>query len=148
MEVRDIILRIVLHHLDLFQDDLFFTFDFVRRELRVEEKVGEEVDRPGEVFLQDLYVECGGLTGGESVEFSSHRIAFMGDHPGRAPLGALEEHVLSEVGDPPFMFLFIPGAGPDPDAHRDRLDRRNPLHHDAGSVVEVLLEVHQFWKFL
>jgi hypothetical protein len=51
------------------------------------------------MLVADLDVVAGVFLGGDGVELPADRIDLLRDVLGRAVLGALEEHVLDEVGD-------------------------------------------------
>jgi hypothetical protein len=67
--------------------------------------VGWRRDRRGHrergiyVLVEDLDVEADGLFAGEGVEIAADGVDLAGDLLGRARGGALEDHVLDEVGD-------------------------------------------------
>jgi hypothetical protein len=66
----------------------------------VEEHVAEDVDRGAAVGRRALHVVRGQLLAGEGVELAADAVDLRGDVAGGwAPLGALEEHVLREMGD-------------------------------------------------
>ena len=55
----------------------------------------------------------------------------------RAPLGALEGHVLEEMGDAVDLGRLVPRADIDPDAERGGLDRVHAVGGDAEAVRQV-----------
>ena len=116
-ELVDQDVGIVLVDLDLFEDDAAFALDFGGGEDGIEHQVGEDVERDGHVVGERLDVEADGLLAGEGVEVAADGVHFAGDVLGGAGAGALEDHVLDEVGDAVDFGSFAAGAGLDPDAH-------------------------------
>jgi hypothetical protein len=58
----------------------------------------------------------------------------------RRPLaGALEQHVLDEMGDAAALSRFVPRPARQPDADADRTDLRHPLGQNPEPVVETSL---------
>ncbi len=98
-QLVDEIVRRVLDHLDLFDDDLLFALDIVDAERRIADDVGEDVDREREMLVEDLDVVARVFLGGERVELSADRIDRLRDVFGRPARRSLEEHVLDEVRD-------------------------------------------------
>ena len=99
-ELVDEVVRRVLDHLDLFEDHLLLALDLVRRKCRTQHDVGEQVDGERQVLVEHLDVVAGVFLRGERVELPADGIDCLRDVLGRAGRGALEEHVLDEVGDP------------------------------------------------
>ena len=98
-ELVDEVVGVVFVHLDLFEDDALFLGDVFGGEGGVEDEVGEEVEGGGDVFVEDLDVEADGFFAGEGVEVAADGVDFAGELLGGAGGGALEDHVLDEVGD-------------------------------------------------
>ena len=90
---------VVLVDLDLFKDDAALALDVGRGEDGVEHQVGEHVEGDGGVIGEGLDVEADHLLAGEGVEVAADRIHLAGDDQRGAVAGALEYHVLDEVGD-------------------------------------------------
>ncbi len=93
------VVGVVLVHLDLFEDDALFAGELVGGEGGVEDEVGEDVEGGGDVLVEDFDIEADGLFAGEGVEVAADGVDFAGDLLGGAGGGALEDHVLDEVGD-------------------------------------------------
>jgi hypothetical protein len=87
----------VVVHPDLLEDHGPLRVDVVLGELGEAQHVGQDVDRQLEVAVERPGVEAGVLLGGEGVGLAADRVHQLGDVPGRAALGALEQHVLEEV---------------------------------------------------
>ena len=98
-DLVDEIVRRVLDHLDLFEDDLLLVLDVVFREQRIADQVGQDVDRQRQVLVEHLQVIAGVFLGGEGVDLAADRIHLLRDFFGTPARRALEEHVLDEVRD-------------------------------------------------
>jgi len=130
------VIRAVLLHLDLFQDDALFLFDVLVAEERVKHQVGQHVEGARQVLVENLGVEAHQLLAGEGVQVAADRIHRARDLLRRAIRGALEQHVLDEVGDAVAIRGLAPRAGGDPHAHRNRAHVRHSLGNDAQAIGE------------
>ena len=124
-QLVDEVVRRVLDHLDLFEDHLLLALDLVRRERRTKHDVREQVDRQREVLVEHLDVVAGVFLRGERVELAADGVDCLRDVLGGAGRGALEEHVLDEVGDPAARLDFVARASRQPHADRHRSDLRH-----------------------
>jgi hypothetical protein len=113
------VLGVVLAHLDLFEDDLALPLDLLRREGRVDQDVGKDIQPPLDMFGEDVQVEAGVLAPGEGVEVTADGIDFPGKDGSGPGRGALEEQVLNEVGTPAERRGLRAGTRSDPDAEGD-----------------------------
>jgi hypothetical protein len=142
-EIVDELVRSVVHHPDLLEDDLALLFDLRGIEIGVEHDVGEQIERHGEMLVQDLGVETGVFLGGEGVDLSADRVDGQGDFLG-APIGrALEQKMLNEMRDTVLGRRFVPRAFFEPNSHRNRAEVRHPLGHDRETVAKYFL-LNQF----
>jgi hypothetical protein len=126
----------ILDHLDLFNDNFLLALDVVRRERRVEDDVGKDVERQRQMLVEDLDVVARVFLRGKSVELSADRVDRLGDvfrTPGRR---ALEQHVLHEVSDTALLGRFVARSAGQPDADADRADLCHPLGEDTEPVIE------------
>ena len=98
----------VLDHLDLFEDDLLLALDLGGVEGRRGDQVREHVDGQRQMLVEHLDEVAGVFLGGEGVEVPADRVDLLGDVFGGAGGGALEEHVLDEVGDAFVRRGFVP----------------------------------------
>ena len=130
----DQVFGIVLVHLDLFEDHLFFLGDVRVVKSRAQHQVGEHVERDRQVLVEHLRVEAGHFLGREGVEHPAHRVHRLRDFFGRALLGALEDHVLDEMRDPVALGRFAARSRAQPDAHRNRTHVRHLLRDDHEAV--------------
>ena len=137
------ILRVVLVHADLLQDNAPLGLHIGVVELGVEEHVAQDVRRLVQVGVQHPGVEAGALLGGEGVDLAPHRVHLLGQLPGGAPAGALEQHVLDEVGRAVLRRALVAGAGAHPDAQGRRAHPGHVLRQDPHPVGERLFLIKQ-----
>ena len=119
---------------DLLQDDGALALELGRIEGRVQQDVGEDVERERHVLLQHLGVIGRALARGIGVEMAADRLDLLGDRAGAAPLGALERHVFEKMRDAVDLRRLVPGADIDPEAERDRVDRVDAVGDDPQPV--------------
>ena len=136
------IVRRVLDHLDLFEDDLFLALDVLAVKRRVEHDIRENVEGARQVFVEHLDVVAGALLGRERIQHSAHRIDGLRDVLGRARCGPFEQHVLDEMRDASALVVFMPGAACQPDAETDGPHVRHRLGEQAEAVRENLANDH------
>ena len=134
---------VVVNHRQLFVDDVTLVLDVIRTVQRVSEHVEEQFEAVAKVWLGDLAPEGGNLVLGTRVENSADALDLGADlHGIGTRLGALEHHVLDEVGHPrPFVRL-VSGADADEDGNRDRPRMWHVARHDPQAVVERSLLVN------
>ena len=141
-QVVDQILRRVLAHGDLLEDDAALLFEVLLVEPGAQEQVGQEVHRAVEVLGDDLRVVAGAFLRGERVHLPADGVHLHGDFARGAPLGALEEHVLHEVRQAVFLLRLIHGARADPQAHAHGRKVRDVFGDHAHAVVKDKLIAH------
>src|SRR6266852_3113916 len=139
------IFGIVQVHLDFFEDDLALLLHVFGVKFRAQHEVGDHVEGDGQMLVKNLGVEADLFLGGEGVEHAADGIHFAGDGFGRAALGALENHVLHEVGQAVLPWDFTAGAVADPHADGDGAHVGHGLGDDHEAVGQnVLLNVARF----
>ncbi len=121
---------------DLLQDHRALALELGRVEARIHQDVGEDVERERHILLQHLGVIGRALARGIGVEVAADRLDLLGDGAGAAPLGALERHVLEEMGGAVDLRHLVPGADIDPEAERGRVHRIDPVGDDPEPVRE------------
>ena len=100
VDAADEVARRVEVHVHLLDDDALLAVDLLGVEARVADHVDEHVERHVAGAGSALDVVARVLLAGEGVELAADPVDLGRDVAGRrAPLGALEEHVLGEVGD-------------------------------------------------
>src|SRR2546422_865793 len=97
-EVMDQVVGRVLHHLDLLEHNRLYALELLGVEDRVQEDVGQEIDRERQVLVEHLDIEAGVLLRGEGVHLAADRVHRARDGLGGARLGALEDEGLDEGG--------------------------------------------------
>ena len=128
--------RLVLVHVDLFEDDLALGLDLVRAERRRPHDVAEDVEAQLEVLVDQAGVEGRVLLGGEGVHVAADRVDGLGDVAGAAGVGALEQQVLEEVRGPPLGRRLVARAGVHPERQGGRVGVRHLLGDDLDAVVQ------------
>ena len=141
-ELVDEIVRRVLDHLDFFEDDLLLAFDLVRLEGRPAHDVRQQIHRQRHVLVEHLDVVAGVFLRRERVELAADRIDRLRDVFGTPGVGALEQHVLDEVGDAAALVALVPRppGQPDPDRHRSHV--RHRLGDEPEPTVEDVANHH------
>ncbi len=136
-DVADVAARRVGVHVHLLDDHALLALDLVGVEARVAQHVDEHVERHVARLRGALHVVARELLPGEGVELAADRVDLGRDVPRRRPaLGALEEHVLGEVRDPPFLPPLVARAGGVHEEAGHRLRVRHPRRQHAGAVGE------------
>ncbi len=97
--VEDDVVRRVVRLADLLQDDAALALQFLRLESGVAEYVADDVGSQSGVFLEDLDVIGGLLTGRIGIDMAADRLDLLGDLRGRPAFGALEGHMFQEMRD-------------------------------------------------
>ena len=103
-ELADEVVRRVLDHLDLLENDAALHLHVVVGEAGMKNQVGEKVERHVDLLVQDVCVEGGVLLAGERVDVPAEKIDEERDLRGRSGLGALEHEMLEKVGCPAVLF--------------------------------------------
>ena len=125
-------------HVHLLDDDALLAVDLLGVEPRVAEHVDEDVECYVAVLGRALDVVARVLLAGEGVELAADRVDLPSDLArGRAPLGALEEHVLGEVGDPVRVARLVARPGREHDEAGDRLRLGHGRRQDPKTVPEL-----------
>ena len=133
-EVVDVILRVVLDHRDLLEDDLALAVDVDER--RLEHHVGHHVERLLEPHVGDARVDDGRVARGRGVQLAAHRVEQLGDLLRVVARRALEQQVLDEVRDPCPCVRLVSRSRADPEPERDRPDAGQVLADDTLAAGE------------
>ena len=96
----------------------------------------EDVDRQRRVLGQDAGVVIGVFDAGRGVQLAADGLDLFSNVPRRPAFGALEGHVLQQVGDAVLMHGFRPRPGSNPDAERRRLQIGHLIGDDRHPVFE------------
>ena len=97
--------------LDLIADDFHFLVDLLLWIQAVEHDVCQHIDGLSKMLLRDGGIEAGVFFVGEGVEFTAQSLDGIDNLEGIAPCGALEGHVLTEMGEPFFVWQLVARAG-------------------------------------
>ena len=139
VHARDVVPRRVDVHVHLLDDHALLALDLLGVELGVAEHVDEDVEGDVAVLGRAADVVARVLLAGEGVELAADRVDLGRDVARRrAPLGALEEHVLGEVRDAVRLGRLVARAGREHHEARHGLDLRHRRRQDAEPVVQRL----------
>ncbi len=125
--------RLVLVHLNLFEDHLLFGVEIVLAQRRAED-VGQQFDGLILMFRQHGGVEDGVLFVGEGVVVGAHFVELAVHLVGRAAGRALKGHVFEEMAHAGDGVVFIACAGADEEPHGRRICRGVALGDDFQAV--------------
>ena len=120
-QLVDLVLRIVLAREDLLAHHGLLLLHLLLREHRAAHDVREHVDHLGQVLGERAGVVAHLLARGEGVHVAAQRLEALGDRARVAALGALEQHVLDEVGDAEPRARLVARAAAQPHAERQRV---------------------------
>ena len=95
--VPEAVIGVVSRHRDLAQDDVALLGHLIRRQGRVQRRVGEDVDRQAYALAREIDVINGAIEGGVGVDVAPGALHGGADVAPRTPRGPLEEHVLEKV---------------------------------------------------
>ena len=113
----DQVFGIVLRHADFFEDHGFFAVDIFFGKFRLENHVRKHVEGFGKMLVEHARIEADHFFGGERVEHAADAVHFARDIFRGAPRGALENHVLDEMGNAVQAGRLAARTGAQPDAH-------------------------------
>ena len=133
----------VLDHLDLLEDHLLLAVDLVGRERRMQHQIREDVERPRQVFVHHLDVVARVFLRREGIEVAAHRVELLRDVLRGATFGALEEHVLDEVGDPALLGRLVARPARQPDAEAHRADVGHGLGDEPDAIRKRVVDDHR-----
>ena len=137
VHAADVVARRVEVHVHLLDDHALLAVDFLCVEPGVAQHVDEHVERDVAVLGCALDVVRRVLLAGEGVELAADRVDLACDVAGRrAALGALEEHVLREMGDAVRVGRLVAGARGEHHHARHRLRMVEVRGQDAQTVVQ------------
>ena len=133
-QVEHHVLRRVLRRGDLLEDHVALAGKLGAVEARGEDDVAQDVESEAEILAQHARVIRGRVDAGRGVELAANRLDLLGDVLGAAPRGALEGHVLEEMGDAMLGQALAAAAGANPDAKRHRLDVGPGMAHHGEAI--------------
>ena len=121
-QVEHHVLRRVLCRGDLLKDHVALAGKLGAVEARGEDDVAQDVESEPEILAQHARVIRGRVDPGRGIELAANRLDLLGDILGATARGALEGHMLEEMGDAMLGQALAAAAGADPDAERHGLD--------------------------
>ena len=130
-DVVDAVLRLVLVHRDLLEDDVALGVDV--RIGRREQHFGEQLEDLVGVLVEEAGVQVGRLLAGRRVDRGAEPVEALGDLDRRVAGGALEQQVLEEVRDPGLGRGLVPRSGAHPEPEGNRAHRGNLLGDHPGA---------------
>ena len=83
----------------LLQHDVFLALQLGRGEVRTQDQVGDQLDRERHMLGHDARGEAGAVALGAGVQFAADILDRLADLARRAASGALEHHMLEQMGD-------------------------------------------------
>ena len=125
--------RLVLEHLDLFQDHFLLGLKVGLAERRAED-VGQDLGRPGLIFGQHGSVEDGRLLRSARVTMRADLVEFAVHVVGRTRGRALECHVFEKMADAGDLVGLVAGAGLDDEPQGRRVGLGIALGDDLEAV--------------
>ena len=121
----------------LLDDGLQLPGQLLRIQQGVGQRVGLDLQPPGEGLGGEGEVVVGGIVVSPGVELAAQGLDLRGDPVGGgAAVGSLEEHVLDDVGDPDLVVLLVEVARLHPDVHGHDGRGVDLLHQDGEAVGE------------
>ena len=128
------VLRRVLAHGDLLENDAALLFKLRLVHLRIQQQIGQQAHRALQMLGNDLRIIAGAVLCRERVHLAADGVHLHGDFLRRAILRALEKHVLYKVGQAALLLRLVHGARADPQAHAHRREVRDVLCHHAHAI--------------
>ena len=134
--VEDAVVRRIVGLADLLQHHRAFALQLLFVEGRVLQDIGDDIQGERRVLGQDLGIVGRALAAGVGVQVTADRLDLLGDIVGRAALGALEGHVLEQMGDAVDFRRLVAGSDTDPGPQRHRFHGRHGIGGDSQPVVQ------------
>lgn len=128
--------RIVGGHRELFDDDAAFAFELTGIEGGVRDHVEQQRGDRGQVGDEAPRVVAGEFLRRDRIRVPAGAVEGGGDGQGVLRRGALEEHVLEEVGGTGRRSRFVTRTGRDPDADGLGGESRHVLGDDGETTGE------------
>ena len=128
------VIRIVLVHLDFFQNHAALAADVGRFKQRIENQIAQHIHRRRQMLVEHLGRKTNTFLRRKRVHIAAERIHLARNLFRRAVLGSLKQHVLDEVRNPVLVRILVARPGLHPNSHRDRADVLH-LFRDHGQAV-------------
>ena len=141
-ELLDVRLRLILIHLDLFDDHGAFTIEVILFDRGVDVHVGQHINGLLHEFVGDACIVAGAFFLRKSIEISASALNRLRDLQRGTARGSLEEHVLQKMADTGLRSRLVASTGTRPDTDRDTLsisdsrgDNRDPVFQHRNVYV-------------
>ena len=128
--------RLVGLHLDLALDDLLLTLQRVRRELRIDQDVAQQLQRVGTIVSHYVGVVAGVVSCGERAHLAAHLVDHPRDRYLIAAARTQKHRMFHQVGQPAAIIGFHVGARVDQHAERERSGAGYRLGKHVHAVFE------------
>ena len=128
------IVRRVLDAVDLLEDHVALGFEVALPEERPPREIGEDLDRERQIGVERMRLVAGIVAAGEGVEAPAPHLELERQLLGRTPLGALEHHVLEQMGDAHLLAALVGARRAYVESRRRRADARQLLGEDDEPV--------------
>ena len=132
----------VLVHADLLQNDAPLHLHVPLVKAGGKEHVAQQIHRPVQVAVQTAGVVAGVLLGGVGVYLAADGVHLPGQVSGGAGRGALEGHMLNEVGGAVFRGQLVAGARSHKKAQGGGAHTGDALGENAGAVGQCNASIH------
>ena len=127
--------RLILVHLNFFEDNVFLRFEVLRSERRTQH-VAEKRDRAVGQLRQRFRVISGRFLRRKSVRDAAEFVEFAVDRLRVAPLGAFKNHMLEKMTDAGDFVRFVARTGSNEETERRRTSRLVDFRNNFQPVVE------------
>jgi hypothetical protein len=117
--VVDIIIRRILHHLNLLEDNHPLLLHIFHVHEGMKENIGQEIDGQRQILIDHLGIKTGVFPSGKGIESSTDRVDLFGNVESGSPFCPFKEEMFNEMRYPVFTGLFISGPGGQPNAEGD-----------------------------
>ena len=118
----------------LLQHDILLAGEVASVEMRLADEIGDQLDAEFEMFAEQPGLEGGLVARRIGVEIAADILDRLGDLARVAATGALEHHMLEQVGEAVGARLLVPRAAIGMQADRDRLDARHRIGGDGEAI--------------
>ena len=134
VQLEDQVVGRVLDPVDLLEDDVALGLEIALAQQRTADEVGEDLDRERQVRVEHVGLIAGVVAAGEGVEAAAPDLELQRELLGGAALGALEHHVLEQMGDAHLLAALVGAGRAHLEAGGRRADARQLLGEDDEPV--------------
>ena len=130
-EIEHQVVRRVFDRADFLDDDILFSFELLRGERAVGEKVADDVEHEIRVARQNAGEIACPFDAGLCVQVAAYILYRLGDLAGASTARALERHMLDEMREPMLARALVARSRLDEHADRRRLNMGRRLGDDG-----------------